>query len=119
MMRDGKVRVIVRSRKVPSRTIDLTEPVYSTSGMLMGTRRNRLVVYEDVLDDAHKKAIEEGRRLSCDLGLELEVVDRSKAGLFRRLLTTMVGGGYAHVNVVVSPSTNARPSAPGLVARSA
>jgi len=110
-MKDGRIRVIVRSRKVPSKTFELAEPVYSTSGMLMGTRRGRLVTYDDVLDDAHKKAIEEGRRLSCSLGLDLEVVDRSKAGPFRRLLSLLSEDGSARINVVVSPSCEARAGA--------
>ncbi|HXY56764.1 MAG TPA: hypothetical protein VEH01_04030 [Nitrososphaerales archaeon] len=103
-MTDGKIRVIVRSRKVAARTVDLTEPVYSASGMVMGSRRNRLVVYEDVLDGAHRKAIEEGEKLSSSLGIDLEIVDRSKSGFLRRVLSNLSGGSSARINVVVCPS---------------
>jgi len=118
-MEGGKIRVTVRSRKVPSRTVDFTEPVYSTSGVLMGTRSNRLIIYDDVLDEAQRKAIEEGRKLSCTLGLDLEVIDRSNASLFSRVLSRLSRDGSTHISVDVTPSRGVRTSTPQLLANSA
>jgi len=63
----GKVRVVVRSRQVPVRTVDFTEPVYSASGVLLWTKKNTRVLYDSVLDEEHKRAIEEGHKLSHKL----------------------------------------------------
>jgi len=99
----GKVRVVVRSRKIPTSIIDLSEPIYSTSGILMGTRKNTVVLYDYVLDDDHRRAIQEGQRLSCNLGLELEVVDVSKGGIFRRVLSSFGFRGSRGPTLEVAP----------------
>lgn len=103
MSPDGKVKVVVRSRRVPVRTVDVRVPVFSTSGVFMGTRSNRLVLYGSALDDNHKRAIEEGQKLSCSLGLDLEVVDASKSGLFRRMLSLLGLGGSELPALTVAP----------------
>ena len=107
MSSSGKVRVVVRSRQVPVRTVDFTEPVYSASGVLLWTKKNTRVLYDTVLDEEHKRAIEEGHKLSHKLGLELEVVDASKGGIFRRLLSSL-GIGRPGPTLEVSPLANER-----------
>ena len=87
MNSEGKVQVNVRSSKVPNRTMELSEPIYSASGSFMGFRRNRVVLYYSILADHHLRAIEEGQKLSCSLGLKLEIVDLSRANFLRRLLS--------------------------------
>jgi hypothetical protein len=91
MSSEGKVRVVVRSRRVPAGTVDFHEPIYSGSaaGLLVGARRSRLVLYSNVLDEQHRKAIEEGNRISQSLGLQLEVVDASRQGILRRMLSSL------------------------------
>jgi hypothetical protein len=115
MRSDGKIRVIVRSRKVPTRTFDFSEPVYSPLGVPMGTRSNRLVIYDYVLDERHRKAVEEGHRLACNLGLELEVVDRSRSGL-SRFLSRLGRASSSHPSMIVSlaPKTTVSDSSPTL-----
>ena len=103
MSSDGKVQVVVRSRRVPVRTVDFSVPVFSASGIFMGTRSNRLVLYGSALDDTHRRAIEEGQKLSCNLGLDLEVVDTSKSGLFRRILSSFSLGGSELPALKVAP----------------
>ncbi len=110
MSPEGKVRVVVQSRRVPTRIIDLSVPEFAPSGVLMGSRTNRVVLYDYVLDGEQTRAIEEGRRLSCNLGLELEVVDRSQMGLFRRVLSSFGRNASSHPMVVVSPSISAGPN---------
>jgi hypothetical protein len=107
MRSDGKIRVVVRSRKVPLRTFDFTEPVYSPLGVLMGARSSRLVAYDYILDEQHMKALEEGQRLACNLGLELEVIDRAKSGLLGRVLSSL-GGRRGGLNVEVTPPMEGR-----------
>ena len=51
MSPDGKVRVIVTSRKVPIRTIELRRPLYSQSGLLVGTQTSQAGLYENSFDD--------------------------------------------------------------------
>lgn len=103
MSADGKVRVVVKSRRVPIRTVDVSEPIFSASGAYLGTTRNSLTLYDSSLDDNHRKAIEEGRKLACNLGLGLEVVDASTSGLFRRIRSSLRLSGSSLPSLVVSP----------------
>jgi hypothetical protein len=105
MTSEGKVQVVVRSRRVPTGTVDVRQPVYSgsASGILTCTRSNRIVLYDYVLDEDHKRAIEEGRRISRRLGLELVVVDVSKHGVLRRMLSSLALGASRGPTLVVAP----------------
>jgi hypothetical protein len=89
MTSEGKVRVVVKSRKVPTGIVELVTPEFVPSGFLVGMRSRSGVIYDFVLDSEQTKAIEEGYKLSCSLGLELEIVDRSKLGIFRRILPSL------------------------------
>lgn len=112
MKAEGRVQVVVRSRRVPVGTISRTEPIYSASGVLVGSVPTQFVLYGRALDEEHRRAIDEGQRLACNLGLEFEVVDESKTGLFRRMLSFLGGNGSGNASVVVSPSTRGRPDPP-------
>ena len=112
----GKVKVVVRSRRVPVRTVEFSSRLNyiqgATSpgnGVVPGFQTRRAVIYESVLDDEHRRAIEEGDRLACNLGLELEVIDQSRFGLFRRVLSSLGRDGSGNVGVVVSPPLAGRP----------
>lgn len=109
MSPDGKVKVIVRSRRVPSRTVDLSQKMYTPAGTPMGTKTSRLVVYDYVLDEEHRRAIEEGRRLSSNLGLDLEVIDTSRRGGFGRALSSLRFWGIQGPRLLVTLS-RAEPS---------
>ena len=102
---EGKVQVVVRSRRVPTGTLDFCEPIYSgsTTGLLVGARRNRLVLYGSILDEQDRRAIEEGNRISRNLGLQLEVVDASKQGILRRLLSSLGRNTPHGPTLVVAP----------------
>jgi hypothetical protein len=104
-MKPGTVQVVVRSRKVPVGTVMRTEPVYSTSGLLVGWKPRRLVLYGRSLDDGHRRTVEEAEKLACSLGLELEVVDRSGSGPFNRFLSWFGRSGPRHPSIVISPSS--------------
>jgi len=110
MSQDGKVRVVVRSRRVPARLFELSQTMYSPSGIPMGTRMNRRVVYDYVLDEDHQRTIAEARKLARSLCLDLEVVDSGKQGLFRRLLSSFGRRGVNAPSVVVSPPSTSMTS---------
>ncbi len=107
-MNEGKVQVVVKSRQIPSRTIEFAAHRMLPIGNFYNLGLERAVVFESVLDEEHRRAIGEGRRLANNLGLELEVVDRSKLGLFRRLLSSLGGSASGSISVVV-PSLPAGP----------
>lgn len=112
-MSDGRVKVVVRSKKVPMRVIELANrPVMRVGAVAApagvpthpGPHGKRAVVFEYVLDDGHKRAIEEGRRLARTLGLELEVVDSAKKGPFGKAIS-LLGSRSGGPSIVVSPSS--------------
>jgi hypothetical protein len=100
---EGKVQVLVRSSKVPNRTMEVSQPLFSASGFPIGTRTNRVVLYDSSLAGDHLRAIEEGQRLSCRLGLRLEIVDLSRTNFVGRLLSVFGRDPSPHPNVVVTP----------------
>jgi len=86
MTAGDRVKIVVRSRKVPARVIEFQRPILLSSGLAVQSTERRLV-YESILDDSQREALEEARRLSRDLGLELEVVDTAKANSIWRTLS--------------------------------
>ncbi len=103
MSPEGRVRVMVRSSKVPNRTVEVNESLFSASGFPIGVRRNRVVLYDSTLARDHLRAIEEGQRLSCRLGLKLEIVDLSRSNFVRRLLSAFGRSASDQLNLVVTP----------------
>jgi hypothetical protein len=101
---EGKVQVVVRSRRVPIGTVLRTEPVYSLSGLLVGYRPIRSVLFGTSLDEDHRRTIEEAQKLAHSLGMGLEVVDESKSGLLSRFRSALGRGVFRYPSVVVSPS---------------
>ena len=115
MSSSGRVQVLVRTRKVPVGTTTLSTPIYTLSGVLVGSTTSRVVLYDTHLDESHKKAIRESRRLSCKLGLELEVVDASKAGPLGRLLSLVRRGASQRPAFLVAPQAEEDGMGPGLI----
>ena len=107
MSSEGKVRVVVRSRKVPEGVVVFNQTLYSPSGIPMGTRVTRNVMYRYVLDEDHQRTIEEASKLASRLCLDLEVVDSGKQGLLARLLSSLGRRGGSNTTVVVSPPSAA------------
>ena len=107
MSTDGRLRVFVRSRKVPVRTIEFSRPLYSASGVLVGMQTSRALLYAQTFDDSHRKAIEEARKLSCTLGLEFEVVDKSRSNPLRRIIYALAGDRSAEPSLALTPLSGA------------
>ncbi|HUI22814.1 MAG TPA: hypothetical protein VLY82_00295 [Nitrososphaerales archaeon] len=104
MSSEGKVRVLVKSRRVPTAVVRLQQTTYLLSGIPMATRTDHKVLYDYVLDEDHRKAIEEARKLAGSLSLDLEVVDSGKQGFFARLMSSLGRGGAGNPTIEVSPS---------------
>jgi hypothetical protein len=105
MSADGKVRVVVRSRKVPAQVVEFHQTLYSPLGLPMGTRTNRQVLYTYVLDEDYQRSIEEASKLARSLCLDLEVVDSGKQGFFGRILSSLGRRGASMSTIVVSPQS--------------
>lgn len=87
MSAEGSVRVVVASKRSPVGTVSLERPIYSPSGVRLGNQTSVAVLYGNTLETSHQNAIKEARRLSCSLGLKLEVVDRSSSNPLRKLVS--------------------------------
>ena len=107
MSSGGKVRVVVRSHLVPVGTKVVTIPVFTSSGVRVSSRTERIVQYESRLDKTYERAIKEGKRLSCNLGLELEVIDSSLQGPVHRIRSSFGLANSKGPMIVVSPSAEA------------
>jgi hypothetical protein len=103
MSSDGKVRVLVRSRKVPSGLVQLRQTTYSLHG-IPATRTDQRVLYDYVLDEDHQRAIEEARKLAGSLCLDLEVIDSGKQGFFGRILSSLGRRGSGNPTIEVAPT---------------
>lgn len=88
MSRAGTIQVVVKSRRVPVGMVLHTHPVYTSSGVLVGSRSNRLVLYAQTLAEEDRKTVKEAQKLACNLGLGLNVV-YEKSGLLGGLLSRL------------------------------
>ncbi len=104
MNTNGKVRVEVRSREVPVRTIELPKHIGTSSGYFFSYPGGHAVVYESVLDDSQQRAIDEAKRLSHELGLQLEIVDAAKSNPLRRTLSALISLGRSQPSLTLTTS---------------
>jgi hypothetical protein len=114
MSSNGKVRVLVKSRKVPTGVIQLRQTTYLLSGIpgipMKTTRTEHRVLYDYVLDEDHQRAIEEARKLAGSLCLDLEVIDSRNWSFLGRLLSFLDGRGGGNPSIVVTPPAMATAS---------
>ena len=116
MTGDGKVRVVVRSRRTSVRTVEITRSpitpvgaISSPSGILpnSGLHNEKAIIYESALNEEHLRAIDKGQRLACNLGFELEVVDSGRRDFFGRVLTSLDLDWSGRPTIAVSPLSEA------------
>ena len=103
MSSGGRVRVLVRSRRVPAGVVRLNQTTYSLTGIPIATRTDHKVLYDYVLDEDHQRAIDEAKKLARSLCLGLEVIDSGKQGFFTRLFSSLGQGGTRNPTVELSP----------------
>jgi hypothetical protein len=106
MSSEGKVRVVVRSRKVPTGFVELHEALYTPSGVRVGRMTTRRLLFDYVLDEDHQRTIQEAHKLARRLCLDLEVVDSSRIGFFGRLVLSLGRRGSASPSIEVSPQNS-------------
>jgi hypothetical protein len=94
---NGKVRVVVRSTRVPVGLSMFTMPGQNVMGLSTPTSV-RSVVFANVLDGAQQKMLEEARRLAESSCLDLEVVDLGRQNPLRRAVSKLVRGTEASLN---------------------
>jgi hypothetical protein len=88
---DGKLRLVLSSKKVLSRIEEFesgsvcSNSLLAWNGQLLVTRR-RAKVYEYVFDGRQTRALSEARELAIRSGLVLEVTDLSRQNVLRRIL---------------------------------
>ena len=104
-MNRGKIRVVVHSRMVPSATFVVKRPLVTPAGLWVGDDVARKVIFRAALDAEQQNAVDEGRRLAEEMGLELEIVDEAKAHFLRRALRSLGGGFSASPRLVITPSS--------------
>ncbi len=110
-MKAGKIRVVLKSRRVLVGSTTVRNTLYSQNGFPYGVEARRIELYGRIFDEPHLKAMEEGRRLARDLGVELEVVDRSELNPIKRILSSFIHDDAPHLSILLAQA--ARPSAHG------
>ncbi len=109
MKAEGKVQVVVRSRRVPVGTFSYSTPFYSASGVLVGSQPHRSVLYGISLDEENRRTIEEAQKLASNLGMGLEVIDESTSGFLSRFLSRLGGNDRSPAVLVPSLPSIAAP----------
>jgi hypothetical protein len=94
---NGKLQIVVRSRKVLVRIEKFDVPVMTQDGRVRFFNKGTLKVYDYVFDDAQSRALRETRELASRSGLTLEVTDLTRQGLLTRMLRSALRKGDAQV----------------------
>ncbi len=85
----SKMTLFVRSKKVAVASKTVTIPVYVNA--LSGSNKvsKRITIYENVLDEEQKDALENSAALAKSLGIELEVRDVATFRIFTRIISSI------------------------------
>ena len=101
-MTNGVLKVVVRGKKEPVKRIAISRPFYSATGVPLGSHVSFGVVYGTSFDQASSLAIDEARKISSRLCMELEVVRRGGPGLLRRAMSSLAPRSRPEQTVVYS-----------------
>jgi hypothetical protein len=104
----GKITIFVHSKRafVDFRVVRI--PLFSgIPGTHLAYESKRVAVYENVLDDGQKEALENYEALAKSLGIELEVKDLARSNVFIRLLNSIMGTKFPSKTPSVSLSCEA------------
>jgi hypothetical protein len=89
---NGKLQIVVRSKKVLVRIERFDVPVMTQDGRVSFINRGTLKVYDYLFDEAQERALRETRELANKEGLALEVTDLTRRSLFRRVVGSLRRG---------------------------
>lgn len=116
MSESGKIRLVLRSKKV-ARIAEVGGARASPGSLLawdgssFPSQTRRVVVYDYVFDEKQTKALDEARDLARRTGLALQVTDLSRENALARGLRSglgKVGGAVARLRLDASASGKAR-----------
>jgi hypothetical protein len=107
---NGKMQLVIKSEKV-RRFIEFEVPLMTSRGMV-GVEKKRAIVYDYVLDETQKLALNEARELARERGLALKVTDLSRQGFLRRIIALgidRIGGHvWSHSNSLLAAPEDCR-----------
>lgn len=95
MSEDG-VRLLVRSRRVPTRIARYAVPVSIRGGLVFSEPREA-VVYDYVLEEEQRELLDHARHLAESLGVRLEVIDTSRENFVARAFRSLLGKTKSHI----------------------
>ena len=90
MGNNGKLQMVVRSKKTLARKVGYDVSLRGSDGLYYVTRRT-VKVYHYEYDEEQKRDIDEARELAERSGLELEVSDLTRQGLMKRIVGLALG----------------------------
>ena len=88
----GKMTLFVRSKKVAVASKSVTIPAYVNAFAGSSKISKRITIYENVLDEEQKDAVENSAALAKSLGIELEVKDVARLRIFIRIISRIFRG---------------------------
>ena len=91
----GKLQLVIRSKRV-SRLVEFEVPLMTSLGKV-GVEKKRAIVYDYVLDEGQKQALNEARKFAVKQGLSLQVTDISRQSLLRRTVASGLEGIGRHM----------------------
>jgi hypothetical protein len=88
----GKMTIFVRSKRVYVESKIVTFPSFAGGlGFNLSYLAKRVAVYESVLDQDQREAVENSQALARSLGVKLEVKDVGRSNILGRLLGFILG----------------------------
>ena len=90
----NEIRVVVESKKVPSRIVQVKYSSHAGSlGLLPVSVTRSVIIYDYELDEEQSKVLDEARKLSDSSGACLKIVDLARVSGIRRVVRRIIGGG--------------------------
>lgn len=90
----NEIRVVVESRKVPSRIVQFKfSPPFSGQLLSAGGLAKSALIYDYELDAGQSRVLDEARRLARASGACLRILDLTRESGIRRAIRRIIGGG--------------------------
>ena len=109
---NGRLRLVVSSRKVLARVEDYDVSFRTSDGQLHVSKK-KAMIYDYVLDEAQARTLSESRELAIREGLTLEVIDLSQQSAVGRMLRLALGRSQVQARLGRSSSLSAKATLGG------
>jgi len=83
------MKVVVQSRRVPAGLTEISLPHPVSHAITLQTKK-QVIRYDYVLEEGQRQILAEALDAAESLGVPLEVIDLSRAGLFTRIFTALL-----------------------------